>query len=342
MWPGFSEDRIFGLCLVQIDCMAFLSPTVYVLDERKSNWSAEQEKGLLTNYPFDLRPDDVDAYVARTYLQFLWLPNVCSFTSSGTLHSENDFFLQSLMPLTYLIPSLRRIEVPSSSTVLHLMHTLLEPLLLTTRSVANKYHSELVQILANGGGAGEMEEAMMWYDVEHEKPLHDGGLPGDSDSRKHGHDGEGGQWTDQKWRAQYSERMERREYVLQKSMPDDELTAKRRVQIQILLYMFKISLPGYKIQPSSLDSYETTKASRSGKRKRSSKSVDIEQILSIEDQLEAFMDKLAMWQLIGGIDESNGGSASTKGDERDWTQIFVEDVVEPQCGSKVSKVSRRY
>jgi hypothetical protein len=61
--------------------------------------------------------------------------------------------------------------------------------------------------------------------------------------------------------------------------------------------------------------------------------------LNVEDHLEAFMDKLAMWQLVGRIDDaSNRGSARTTkmdrngNDERDWIQIFVEDVVEPWWG----------
>jgi len=41
------------------------------------------------------------------------------------------------------------------------------------------------------------------------------------------------------------------------------------------------------------------------------------------------MDKLAMWQLLGSID-SHGINASGDGkpkDDRDWMQIFCEDVV---------------
>ena len=119
------------------------------------------------------------------------------------------------MPLNRFVPSLRRVDAPStsSSTVSNAMHALLEPLLLTTRSVTNKYHSELDQILINGGGEGEMEEAMMWYAVEHEKPLDVDKIPACPSPHKHGHNGEDGLWTDEKWRAQYLERMERRECV---------------------------------------------------------------------------------------------------------------------------------
>jgi hypothetical protein len=85
------------------------------------------------------------------------------------------------------------------------MHALLDPLLLSTRSATNKYHVELPRILINGGGAGEMEETMMWYAVTHEKPdesIIDGlALPENAE----------GPWVDEKWREAYLERMERRE-----------------------------------------------------------------------------------------------------------------------------------
>ena len=80
----------------------------------------------------------------------------------------------------------------------------MEPLLHTVRSATNKYHVELPQILADGGGAGEMEECMMWYALNHEK----------------GDDAENGMyvngsdlWTNDKWRSKWLERLERREYV---------------------------------------------------------------------------------------------------------------------------------
>lgn len=63
----------------------------------------------------------------------------------------------------------------------------------------------------------------------------------------------------------------------------------------------------------------------------------------VEDRLEAFTDKLCMWQLTNALDDivaSNTSTskqamtASSKGkqkavDERDWMQIFCEDVIEP-------------
>ena len=58
---------------------------------------------------------------------------------------------------------------------------------------------------------------------------------------------------------------------------------------------------------------------------------------SLAERLEALMDKLAMWQLMQTIDgaQARSGAARVlpgKGkdkDERDWMQIFCEDIVEP-------------
>ncbi len=105
------------------------------------------------------------------------------------------------MPLHLLVPSLRRVNVPSTSNSdasIHPMHALLEPLLLTTRTLAEKYHVVFPQILADGGGAGEMEETMMWYALTHEKT-------------PEGKDPAEDVWSDDAWRESYLERMERRE-----------------------------------------------------------------------------------------------------------------------------------
>lgn len=42
-------------------------------------WTAAQEKLLSVEYPFDTHQEPVDQYVNRTYLQFLWLPQVIGF-----------------------------------------------------------------------------------------------------------------------------------------------------------------------------------------------------------------------------------------------------------------------
>lgn len=110
------------------------------------------------------------------------------------------------MPLNVLVPSLLRIDIaPSSSGAPHPLHEFLEPLLLTTRVVTKKYHVELPTILADGGGAGDIEETMMWFALEHEKPSNE--IEGDNA------DEVTEPWTNDKWREEYLQRMERREYV---------------------------------------------------------------------------------------------------------------------------------
>jgi hypothetical protein len=46
---------------------------------------------------------------------------------------------------------------------------------------------------------------------------------------------------------------------------------------------------------------------------------------SVETRLEAYMDKLSTWQLMGGLQET------TSKDELDWIQKFCCDIVEPLC-----------
>lgn len=116
------------------------------------------------------------------------------------------------MPLRLLVPSLLRVNAPSSSqssvSSLHPLHALLEPLLLTGRSTSNKYHVELPQILLNGGGAGEIEEIVMWFAVNHEIADID-----EERTRQIGLENAEGPWADSVWQKGWLERMERRELV---------------------------------------------------------------------------------------------------------------------------------
>lgn len=117
------------------------------------------------------------------------------------------------MPLRLLVPCLLRVKDASLShssisTSSHPLHALLEPLLLTGRSVTNKYHVELPRILSNGGGAGEIEETIMWYVLNYEIA--------DSDEVRTRPNYSGhaeGPWVDDEWRKGWLERMERRESV---------------------------------------------------------------------------------------------------------------------------------
>ena len=110
------------------------------------------------------------------------------------------------MPLKLVIPSLSRVKAdPSSSEESHPLHSLLKPLLQTARSASNKYHIELPQILKHGGGAGEIEETTMWFALNLEQA--------DDELWTRTSAVGQGPWVDEKWRATWIERMERRESV---------------------------------------------------------------------------------------------------------------------------------
>ncbi|KAK7031697.1 hypothetical protein R3P38DRAFT_2925198 [Favolaschia claudopus] len=232
-------------------------------------WTTTQEKSISHDYPLNVMNESCEDFVARTYFQFLWLP-------------------EKIMPLGLFVPSLLRVQ-PSGlgNTAPHPLHSMLERLLLTTRSVTNKYQVELPHIIANGGGQGEEEESMMWFAVSHEK----------------GENEEEELWQNETWRSKWMERMERRE-----------------VQIQILLYMLKLSLPGPLPPPDP--------SSSPAKKRRKIGEIPAP---SLEDKLEAFMDKLSMWQLVSTLDEG----LLHRNTERDWMQVFCEDIVEPRFGTTV-------
>ncbi|KAF7354841.1 hypothetical protein MSAN_01398500 [Mycena sanguinolenta] len=242
-----------------------LKPLRYTIpDTARVPWTAAQEKSISHEFPLNVQNESCEDFVARTYFQFLWLP-------------------ESIMPLNLLVPSLLRVQTPDATR-----HAMLERLLLTTRSVTNKYHVELPYILANGGGQGEEEESIMWFAVTHEKSENEQ----DEDP-----------WLNDSWRSKWMDRMERRE-----------------VQVQILLYLLKLSLPGLPDVPLDV-------SSPSKKRRK----IGEPRAPSLEDRLEAFMDKLSMWQLVNTLDQ---GMLHRK-EDRDWMQVFCEDVVEPRFGGSL-------
>ncbi|KAG1759292.1 hypothetical protein EDD22DRAFT_906895 [Suillus occidentalis] len=260
-------------------------------------WTAAQEKNLSRDYPLqDHDPADPALFVQRTYLHFLWLPH-------------------SIMPLSVFIPSLLRIRGTPDLTEdqPHPLHAFIEPLLLSLRATADKYHNELPQILADGGGAGEAEESMMWYALGYEKV----------DASAEHLNREDSAMLEDKWRSGWLERMEQRE-----------------VQIQILLYFLKLFLPGpctplppVEVPTTDNTSFISTATLVRSRKKKKEKSNLI--IPSSIERLESFMDKLSMWQLVSLMDTSRTEITTRPKNERDWMQKFCEDVVEPQFKSKL-------
>jgi hypothetical protein len=176
----------------------------YTVDStQRVNWTTTQEKSLTTDFPFELEQENGEQYVVRTYLQFLWFPEVCLTRLHPLLYSKQVIF-QSIMPLKLLIPSLLRVKTDlSSPNKPHPLHGLLKPLLQTARSASNKYYIELPQILKHSGGAGEIEETTMWYTLNYAQA--DDELWASTSAAGQG------PWMDEQWRTQWIERMERRE-----------------------------------------------------------------------------------------------------------------------------------
>lgn len=79
---GGTLERELGLShrdsLLSTASMATVEPPLYAIHSiAHPKWTATQEKGLNRDYPFtDLHLETPEQYVQRTYLQFLWLPEV--------------------------------------------------------------------------------------------------------------------------------------------------------------------------------------------------------------------------------------------------------------------------
>lgn len=268
-------------------------------------WTALQERTISKEHPFeDASNETPEAYAARVYLQFLWLP-------------------ESIMSLRYLVPSFLRIRPvqTTSPAAPHPLHDALRPLLLTPRTASQKYHTRISQILDEDGGSGDAEEAMMWFAYKHEKI--------DEENPENPEETE--MEAEERWKNSWLEKMERRE-----------------VQVQVLLLFLLLSLPGAPAPTGPMRSAPALPPSLSPskikKRKRRGSS-PVPPPMSMQDRLESFMDKMSMWQLMSSIDEeeakrAQGGRSDAKGkqkavDERDWMQIFCEDVVEPKFRSSL-------
>ncbi|KAI0668159.1 DNA replication regulator SLD3-domain-containing protein [Trametes maxima] len=244
------------------------------------------------------------------------------------------------MPLQFLPPVLLRVEIGSSSSPStsqtpppHPLHLLLKPVLLTSRASSQKYHSRIPQLLADEDDAADAEEEYMWYAYHKDKVA-------DADAQ----DGQDEHETHERLKAAWLERMERRE-----------------VQIQILLHFLLLTLPGNGAspfagaQPDPADAFPLPppplSPSKSKKRKRKERvmghgvpppaappGVGAAPTQPLEERLESYMDKLAMWQLMRSVDSTLGHRAPAvsesaahgkQKDGRDWMQAFYEDVVEP-------------
>ena len=82
---GFQGNCRGGPLLRVLD-LALRSPQMATLTDfphsletsRRVTWSTVQEKSISNDFPFDRNEETPEQFVFRTYLQFLWLPEVLS------------------------------------------------------------------------------------------------------------------------------------------------------------------------------------------------------------------------------------------------------------------------
>ena len=103
------------------------------------------------------------------------------------------------------------------------------------------------------------------------------------------------------------------------------------MQIQILLHLLKLSLPGrcpcVPVRPVPVHARKRRRAQQQssgdddgdGKVEATPRSI-------LEDRVEGLMDRLVLWQMALPDAEANADGTKTV---RDWTQVFCDDVVQP-------------
>lgn len=84
----------------------------------------------------------------------------------------------------------------------HPLHSLLQPILLTSRASSQKYHTRISQVLSEENDAADAEEEYMWS-AYHKDKTSDVDIPEEQDEDE----------AHERLKHAWLERMERREYV---------------------------------------------------------------------------------------------------------------------------------
>ena len=112
------------------------------------------------------------------------------------------------------------------------------------------------------------------------------------------------------------------------------------MQIQILLHLLKLSLPGkcpgVPVRPVPVQPSSHARKRQRAQRRRSQGDDDHDDGIDgnveatpksiLEDRLEGLMDRLVLWQMA--LPDAEASADGTKA-MRDWTQVFCDDVVQP-------------
>ncbi|KAI0086035.1 hypothetical protein BDY19DRAFT_895413 [Irpex rosettiformis] len=275
-------------------------------------WTATQEKSISNELPFtEISAPHASERVSHIYHQVLWLP-------------------ESIMPLDRLVPALMcAVSVALPNTGYHQFEGhellgLLKPHLMTPRQVTEKYHKRLAALMDQEESSDvDPDDELMWYIMRYDKGVPEDGTTPDA------------QAAYEAWKSAWLNRMEQRE-----------------IMVQILLHFLLLTLPGIPEDESKpyIPNISTPNPSPRKRKHVSSSSQDSLSAAALEECLEVLMDKLAMWQLIYSVDLNAGGDGGVRQthrltsfhknkpkntDDRDWMQIFCEDVVEPAFRSKL-------
>ncbi|KAH9169527.1 hypothetical protein EDB89DRAFT_2072928 [Lactarius sanguifluus] len=280
-------------------------------------WNHNQESTLFQHAsPFEPAYDGrstvtLSERTRELYLQFLWLP-------------------ESTMPLgqfVHMIQLLARPHSTSSSSSspddVHPLHPALDDILLTGNWCTYKYQERLLPSIvavasshAHASSGADLEASIMLFVLERYALL----------------------------REDQSESSERACDSLDDKKRWLSGIEKREVQIQILLHLLKLSLPGkcpciIPARPIPMRSSHAQKRRRAAQRQSSGGDddgggdrVEATPRSILEDRLEGLMDRLVLWQMALPDAEASADGTKTV---RDWTQAFCDDVVQPAFAQKL-------
>ncbi|KAI0060527.1 hypothetical protein BV25DRAFT_939369 [Artomyces pyxidatus] len=228
-------------------------------------------------------------------------PNFDSRSVTSLCEQAREIYLQflwlpeALMPLSQFIPLLQLLvrDAPSTSSSTHPLHSAIDEILLTGRWCAYKYHDKLPSVLAHAAGPDLEEQIMAFVASRHVEEDTSGSTGGEDPKRR--------------W-----------------------LLSVEQVQIQILLHLLKLSLPGpcpelpIRPLPAPPRSQKRRRVQHSSSDEDASTPKDI-----LEERLEALMDRLVLWQIGLPNPEDDAAPSGVSQPLRDWTQIFCDDIVQP-------------
>ncbi|KZV66063.1 hypothetical protein PENSPDRAFT_756001 [Peniophora sp. CONT] len=265
-------------------------------NEAPVKWNVNQENTLLRDsaqfsrlFDASLTAASLTERVRGAYVQYLWLP-------------------EAIMPLSRLVPHLRKLsagEESSSIDGIHPLHPTLDAILLTSRWCTYKHH-DMESQEASQLDTGNEANLMAWALGKAPAPAgaEDESLPPDPVVR--------------------------------------QLEAEQReVRIQILLHLLKLSLPGPCTSPPARPLPSSRNEQRRRRRQQTPES-DTEGTPEaiIEERLEGLMDRLMLWQTSLPVEDEGRTEDGAGHPLRDWTQSFCDDIVCPEFAHVLPELCR--